>query len=130
MDLETLKAKALAAREFTHAEGECKFRLRIPTRFDVLVTSSRIGAKLARDDATSVLLLQRGLLEASIVGWEGVRVGHIVQADDESSAPLAWEAGAVAALLDARPDWEQTLGDALSKAMAERRAGIEADAKN
>lgn len=129
MDLEALRAASLAAREFTHDVGDCSYRLRVPTRHDVLLTSCRLQAPLAGADAAAVMLLQRGLLEAAIVGWQGVRVRHLLPGHAEGDAPLPWEAGAVPELLDARPDHEQALSDALSAAMAARRAAIEADAK-
>lgn len=131
MDLQTLKARAQAAREFTHAIGERIYKLRTPTRHDVLLASARLGGQLSSAaEGTAAMLVQRSLLEAAVIGWQGLRVGHLLPGDDEANAPLAWEPGAVGPVLDALPADEAELGGVLAEAMARRRAAAEADAKN
>jgi hypothetical protein len=130
MDLETLKRKARDAREFKHSVGGATFQIRTPTRHDVTLAMSKAGAQVNGNDQARVLLLQRSLLESAIVGWTEVRVGHVLPEDAEAGAPLAWEPGVAAELLDARPDWEESLAAALSTAMASRREALEADEKN
>lgn len=133
MDLQTLQARALAAREVTHTVGEITYRLRVPTRHDVLLAAQRTGAMQAAGGRAAMLVMQRALLDAAVVGWAGVRVHHVLPPDQcgaEAGTPLAWEPGAVPLLLDARPDDAQALADLMSARMAERTAAVEADAKN
>jgi hypothetical protein len=130
MDLDTLKARTLAAREISHPIGELVYRLRLPTQHDVLLAARRSGATGAAADGTGLLILQRTLIEAALIGWQGLRVGHLLPDDPEAASPLAWEPGAVALLLDARPGDAQALADALSEQMATRKQAREADAKN
>jgi hypothetical protein len=142
MDLQTLQAKALAAREFTHTLGVIDYRLRTPTRHDVLLAAQRAGALQANGDRAAMLVLQRAVLEAAIVGWQGVRVLHVLVDGDGDGAkgaelaspadttPLGWEPGAVPLLLDARPDDAIALADALNARITTRAQAAEADAKN
>lgn len=81
MDLQTLQARALAAREVTHTVGEITYRLRVPTRHDVLLAAQRTGAMQAAGDRAAMLVMQRALLDAAVVGWAGVRVHHVLPPD-------------------------------------------------
>lgn len=130
MDLATLQARALAAREVTRSVGAITYHLRLPTQHDILVAAQRTGALKVQGDAAAMLLLNRSVLEAAVIGWTGARVGHILPADPEAGAPLAWEAGAVPLLLDARPDDAVALQDLLTERTAARRAALEADSGN
>lgn len=133
MDLQALQQRALAARELTHTIGEIEFRLRVPTRHEVLLAAQRAGALASTGDRASLLITQRAVLEAAVVGWTGARVRHVLpleHAEGEGEAPLPWEPGAVPLLLDARPDDAQQLADIVSQRMAKRDAAVEADAKN
>lgn len=133
MDLQTLQQRALAARELSHAVGEITYRLRVPTRHEVLLAAQRSGAMQAGGDRAALLVTQRAVLEAAIIGWTGARVRHVLpadQADGEADAPLPWEPGAVPLLLDAQPEAAQALADVINARMAQRAAAVEADAKN
>ena len=134
MDLQALQAAALAAREIdqpvTLPAGDVVARLRLPTAQDVKVAAWRAGIGRPDGDRAALMVLQRALIEAALIGWQGVRVGHILPGHAEASAPLPWEAGAVPLFLDAQPTAEQALFDALNQRLADRNARLEADAKN
>jgi len=133
MDLYTLQQRALAARELVHTVGGITYTLRVPTRHEVLLAAQRSGAMQAGGDRAALLVTQRAVLEAAVIGWTGARVCHVLppdQAAGEADAPLPWEAGAVPLLLDARPDDAQALADVINQRMAARAAAVEADAKN
>lgn len=132
MDLHTLQQRALAARELTHTIGAITYRLRVPTRHEVLLAAQRSGAMQVAGDRAALLVTQRAVLESAVIGWQGARVCHVLPADQaqgEADAPLAWEAGAVPLLLDAQPEAAQELADLINQRMAQRTAAVEADAK-
>ena len=129
MDLQTLQARAQAAREITHSLGGIDYRLRTPTQHEVLLAAHRTGV-VGQPAGAAYLVLMRAVLEAAIVGWQGLRVGHVLPNDADAATPLAWEAAAVPTVLDARPGDAKALADVLSDRMAQRAAAIEADAKN
>lgn len=128
MDLQSIQARALAAREFDHPIGEITYRLRVPTQHEALVAAHRTGV-VGHPQGAAYLVLMRAVLEAAVCGWQGLRVGHVVAGDD-ASTPLPWSAAAVPLVLDARPNDAQALADAMGAQMVERAAAIEADAKN
>ena len=134
MDLATLQQRARAARQVAHTiehpMGAIVWRMLVPTQHEVLLASHRTQALAGGADRSGLLVLQRAVLEAAIVGWEGARVGHVLPADAEAQAPLPWEMGAVPVLLDALPDQAQELADVLNQHMAKRTQALEADAKN
>lgn len=133
MDLQALQQRAQAARELTHTIGPIAYRLRIPTQHEVLLAAQRCGATQARADGASLLIMQRAVLEQAVIGWEGVRVRHVLpedHAEGQGDNPLAWEPGAVSLLLDARPKDAQALADLVTQRMAERAQAAEVDAKN
>lgn len=126
--LAELRAKALAAREFTHTIGECVFTLRTPTRTEVREVARAHGLLREDADATTLPLLQHYLLLGGIVGWTGVRESHLLAGG--SAAPLPWSTDAVALLLDAQPAWDDAMGARLLASTQARSDAIEADAKN
>lgn len=133
MDLQTLQQRALAARELSHTISDITYRLRVPTRHEVLLAAQRSGAMQAGGDRAALLVTQRAVLEAAVIGWDGARVRHVLPADQaqgEADTPLPWEAGAVPLLLDAQPEAAQALADLINQRMAQRAAAVEADAKN
>lgn len=137
MDLQTLQQRALAARELSHTipsdQGDITYRLRVPTRHEVLLAAQRSGAMQAGGDRAALLVTQRAVLEAAVIGWQGARVRHVLppdQAQSEADTPLPWEPGAVPLLLDAQPEAAQALAELINQRMAQRAAAVEADAKN
>jgi hypothetical protein len=75
-------------------------------------------------------VLMRAVLEAAVIGWQGLRVLHVLPDDADGQVPLAWEAGAVGVVLDSRPADAKALADVMSDRMAERAEALEAAAKN
>lgn len=130
MDLATLQARAQAAREFEHTIGDVTYRLRVPTRTEVLTAAQRSGAMRTQGDAAGYLLLQRATTEIAVIGWTGLRVRHLLPQDPDGNTPLAWEEGAVPLVLDAQPDHADELGEVIGQRLKARTATIEADAKN
>ena len=128
MDLAELKARAQAARQFTVPIGECVFSLRTPTRLELREALLRHSIDPRDQSALQMAVLQSYLLHGFLVGWTGVRDADVVP--DAGTAPLPWSPDAVPLLLDARPDWGDTLGAALMDAVHQRATRIEADAKN
>ena len=121
-DWAAIAAQARAAREVKASAGGHTFTLRVPTRHECAQVAHKCGAQ------GNLLLLQRALLEAAIVGWEGPRLRDVLpEAED---APLEWAAQGVPLLLDARPEWEDVLNLALVDALNDRQARAKAAAGN
>lgn len=129
MDLQELQRRAQAARETPHTIGAITYQLRLPTSHEVLLAAHKAGV-VGQAVGAAYLLLMRAVLEGAVVGWQGVRVGDVAPGGDDAATPLAWSAGAVPLVFDARPADEQALRDVLSHRMAERATALEADAKN
>lgn len=129
MDLQTLQAKALAAREIAHTLGDITYRLRLPTPHEVLLAAHRTGV-VGQPAGAAYMVLMRAVLEAAVIGWQGLRVAHVLPDEADGQGPLAWAAGAVAVVLDARPADAKALADFMSDSMAQRAAAFEAAAKN
>lgn len=129
MDLQDLQRRAQAARETVHSIGCVTYTLRLPTSHEVLLAAHKAGV-VGQAVGAAYLLLMRAVLEAAVVGWQGVRVGDVAPGGDDAAAPLPWDAGAVPLLFDAKPGHESALRDVLSARMAERATALEADAKN
>lgn len=133
MDLQAIQQRAMAAREFEHSIGEITYRLRVPTRHEVLLAAQRCGALRVNGDAAAMLVLQRAVLEGALIGWTGARVRHVLppeHAGADAEAPLPWAAEAVPLLLDALPDDAQALAGEITQRTERRAAAIEADRKN
>jgi hypothetical protein len=128
MDLAELQQRARKAREFEHAIDDCGFTLRTPTRLELRQCMHERGLNPAEQSGVVLSLLQQYLLERYLIGWKGVRDRHVLP--DAGDAPLPWSADAVRLVLDAQPEWADALGARLLASVAERRAGLEADAKN
>ena len=129
MDLQTLQAKALAAREITHTLGDVSYRLRLPTPHEVLLAAHRTSV-VGQPAGAAYMVLMRAVLESAVIGWQGLRVAHVLPDEPDGQTPLAWEAGAVAVVLDSRPGDAKSLADFMSDSMAQRAAAFEAAAKN
>lgn len=106
--MEDIRARAIAARTFTHSIGPCKFKLVTPTRHDLRRIASQHGLSSLEGDAMAMPMLYRYVLESALVGWGGVLNGHAVPGEEQT--PLPWSAEAVGVVLDNNPDWEDELG--------------------
>jgi hypothetical protein len=123
-----LEAAALKAREFAHTIGERCYTLRIPTRREVRECVHARGLGRSVGDAMLMPLLRHYLLQQCVVGWTGVRARDLVAGG--AADPWPWSPGAVALLLDNRPDEADELGRVLMEQADKRNEAIEADAKN
>ena len=79
--MDDIRARALAARTFTHSIGTCEFKLVTPTRHDLRRIASQHSLSNLDSDAMAMPLLSRYVLEVALVGWMGVRVDHAVPGD-------------------------------------------------
>jgi hypothetical protein len=128
-DIEQIKARALAARQFEVQCGQRDYRLQIPTQHELELAAARKAAGEA-----GLVEFFRQQLERAIVGWYHVResdfTGEPALDDGESPAFVDYRPELVPWLLDAQPADAEQLRAALVEKLAERRARTEAAAKN
>lgn len=134
MDLDTLKRKAAAALQFSvPASAQCpaSFTLRLPTRFEASVCYTRVASHDGARDPAAMVRLQRALLLGAVVGWAGVLKSHVLPGlPAEQDGALEFDPSAVELLLDAQPEWDEALTNALLTKRAERQAVEDVAAKN
>lgn len=130
MDAAELRAKALAARRFEHAEGEWSFTLLTPSRRDALQLAHERNIRIndSRVSISGAALLYYALAERFVVGWNGLREEDVVPG--AGSAPLPWSPEAVACWIDAHADMALRIGQLLFDRGVLRAEAIEAAAKN
>lgn len=130
MDKHDIKRKALAAREVTEeVAAGVHITLRLPTRQEVAVAAARAGVHQDGNETAGLVLMQRHLLLASVVGWGlGVKLNHLLP--DEAAEPLPFDADLVELLLDAQPLWEDKLTERFRAERTARMARLEAAEKN
>lgn len=130
MDWADVARRANAARELSHAIDGRSFRLRLPTQEQVRILVLQHGTPGTASDAELAEWLRFGreLLEAALVGWDGVTLADILEGADAD--PVEWDAAGVPLLLDAQPDWSTELQRVVNEAMVARRERIEAARKN
>lgn len=122
-----------AAREFTvyvGPEADAPRRsvtLRTPTDYQVRVAAMQAGVA-GRSDPAGMEILQRTLLERSVVAWAGIRRADILAGD--SAELLDFHADAVPLLLDAQPDWFAEPTAQLLARLAERNRQRETSSGN
>lgn len=125
MDAAAFKAQLDAARGFTAEAGGASFRLRLPTEH-----AWRLALEQHRDDRGRLLEARafRAVLDAALVGWEGV-TGRTVSPAAPAD-PLPFSPDARALLLDHRQDIADELAVALGLELSRRRAAREDAEKN
>jgi hypothetical protein len=126
-DLNDLRRKAQAAREFLVHEGGAVFTLRLPTAHETDIEALRARSEESASAAQGVLLMRR-LLEKAVVAWQGV-IGELLAPQGGSDA-VELSPEAVGLLLDNRPDIAATLYAAFVERAAARTAAREQAAKN
>lgn len=128
--LADLKARALEARKFAHVIGECSFTLLTPSRQELRQVAYEHN--LRQLDGAELGLLQYYLTVRHVVAWAGVRVRHLMPdaGGADAGSPVPCSPDAVALLLDAQPEWADTLGTLLLARVKLRNDAIEEDAKN
>jgi hypothetical protein len=124
-DINDLRRKAQAAREFVLPLGARSFTLRLPTRHELKVEALLISAATAPARST---VLVRSLLEKAVVSWSGVTCDDLAPHGGDEPAELV--EGAVALLLDNRPEVAAALMDAFVDQMADRATLKDEAAKN
>lgn len=131
MDLADIKRQATAAREFTLTVGGTRhITLRQPTQHELVLAARRAGLHNLADDAAAHVVLQRSLLLLAVVGWAGVLLADVLPTHEPAQDLLAFEPGAVALLIDAQPEWETELANALTARMSTRKTKQDTAAKN
>lgn len=129
IDADEIRARALKSREVTvDVEGR-SFMLRVPTMYEVILaqrSAQRLSASLG--ESAIELVLQRLLTESSVIGWDGVKLGDVLEA--EGDEPLPFAANLIDLLLDAQPRWGAELGAELYERIVTRSAAAAEDAKN
>lgn len=129
MDLADIQRQAIAARQFAAsplAEGRVAATLQIPTRHEVKLQLRRAGDA---DDAGSVVIVERALLQAFLVDWSGVLIKDVLPNHPNDDA-LPFEPAAVPLLLDAQPEWADAWSVQLFDRMRAYRETQEAAEKN
>lgn len=126
MDINDLRRKVLAAREFSLVIDGVTFTLRVPSEHQVQVASLRSGLG---NDSAAMPLLRRRLLEEALIHWAGAQVSHLVPGH-EPDEPLDFDAEVVPLLLDVQAEWAQQLDEALVLRLAERRKPQDTAEKN
>lgn len=130
MDKHDIRRKALAAREVTEevAPG-VHINLRLPTRQEVAVAAARAGVHTTGNETAGLIIMQRELMLAAVVGWgQGVKLSHLLA--DEAADVLRFDADLVPLLLDAQPEWESKLQARFVAERIKRTAMLEAAEKN
>lgn len=125
MDLSEFKAKLERAREMEVKAVGATFRLRLPSEHAWRVAAEEHrgpGGRVKQEQAS------RALLEASVLGWEGVTEGHLLL--DGSTEPVSFSVEALTMLLNERQDIADELSVALMKRVKERAAQVETARKN
>lgn len=128
MDLDYIRRKALAARQFDCTAGPATFNLRLPTKLESSIAYA--GASSAgRSDSSAGLRFERSLGLLAVVGWSGVLVRHVLPSHD-GDEPFEFEPGAAEVLFDAQPEWEGTLLQALMVRVADHQSVRDTAEKN
>lgn len=138
VDIADLKARVLAARQFTVTVGPADAARTIsmlePTDHEVRLASLRAGIARGEDQAASVLF-ERALVAMSIKGWSGVTAADLVASQPEQAAKLGaelvqFDPEGVELLLDNQRAWSQQLWAALVDRLDRRTTTRQAAAKN
>lgn len=125
MDLATIKAQIEKSREFEESYAGAKFRLRLPSEhYWRLITEDHMDSEGRVQNARAA----RKLLEAALIGWEGLTAEHLLKGAGEQAVPYSSEA--ISLLLDERGDVVDHLAKLLVRKLGARRAQQEASRKN
>lgn len=126
MDISAIKERARAARSITVHCGPRAYALLLPTPHQMEVAVASRG-----EGEAGVVQFLRRQVEAAIVNWQGVTLAAFDPASGDSGEEcIPFAAELVADLLDAQPEDEAALRETLITRLAERRARVEAAAKN
>lgn len=125
MDFNSLKQQIEASRRIDVAVNGSTFHLRMPTEH-----AWRVAIEGNRDSAGRVLeaLAFRELLNAAVVGWDGVKTTDLL--GDAPEEALHFSKEACAELLDTRQDIVNEIVIAIAAKIRERREKRETERKN
>jgi hypothetical protein len=129
-DLEYIARKALAARQFEQVAGPVTFSMQLPTKLESSIAYAQSLVASGRRDAVANLRFQRALVLQAVVGWRGVLVQHVLPRHPDPAEVFEFEPGAAEVLLDAQPEWETELLQALLGRVAAREAAEDSAEKN
>jgi len=125
MDFSSLKALLDAARSFEVEVDGARFKLMLPTDY-----ACRVAIENHRNAAGDVVGSKsaREILDAAVVGWDGVKTSHFSPEMDGEAMPFSVPARTV--LLDVRVDIADQLTNEIAERIEQRRARMEAARKN
>jgi len=125
MDFSSFKAQLDAARSFEVEVDGARFKLMLPTDY-----ACRVAVEAHRNAAGEVVGAKssREILDAAVVGWDGVKTSHFSPEMDGEAMPFSIPARTV--LLDVRVDIADRLTIAIAERLDQRRARMEAARKN
>lgn len=125
MSLDALLAKSAAARAFDVQYEGRTYKCRLPTPFE----QRRTTHQFVKDDRSIDFLgFERALVDAAVLGWEGVTERDFLP-ESETDAAVEFSAAALKALLDLRLDVLDALLDDFRAKLAERSKRLEAEKK-
>jgi len=130
MDIADIQRRAAAAREFEHAVGERRFRLRIPTAHEAQVEMLRAGGGNPSSEMVALAVMHRALVERAVIGWSGVTTADLLPEESAATETVEYAPVLVPLLLDAQPTLALDLAEVLVQRTAARTARIEAARKN
>ena len=125
MDIAAFKAQIDAARGFECTAGGITFRLRLPTQHAWRLA---IEQNVTADGVVLRARAMRAVLDAALVGWDGVTPATIMSGAD--AAPLPFSAEARALLLEHRQDIADELSTQVGIELLRRRDSLEETRKN
>jgi hypothetical protein len=125
MDLATFKAQVEKSREFTAEIAGVKFLLRLPSEH-----AWRLVTEEHREEGGRVrtALVQRKLLETTVIGWDGLKADHLLKGSGEDALPFSRDS--LVLFLDQRQDMADDLATLIARRLGERRAQQEDARKN
>lgn len=123
MDVAELKKRARAARSFEYISEGFTFRCLVPTDLEIRA----IFAEAENQEAAS-----QAITRAALVGWDGVRIEHLVPdaSSDIAANGVDFEPGLLDEFFAGRGKLFYLLSAEVFNRIAERRAQIEAAEKN
>ena len=126
MDIAAIKERARAARSISVLSGPRAYTLLLPTAHEMEIAVASRG-----EGEAGVVTFLRAQVERALIGWEGVTLSDFDPAAGDAGAQrVPFAAELVPELLDALPEDAALLRDQLVARLAERRARVEAAAKN
>ena len=122
VDPADIRRAAEVAREFEHVLAGVAFRFRAPTKYE----RARLVTVAQGDEVRAM----RNVVEASIIGWDGVTVAHAMPDHKRGAELLPFDRAALALVLDEQVGWLADLFAAVMARYVARQTKAEADRGN